>query len=109
MSEIEIPIKPLSVNKVWQGRRFKTKDYKDYEKNCLWFIKGEKIKGEIEIYYKFYVKNFLMCDVDNFIKPIQDIIVKAGLIEDDRFIKRIIAEKFKSENEKIVIDIKRLN
>jgi len=48
--KIEIPIKPLTVNKAWQGRRFKTPAYKQYEKNCRWFLKGEKVGGEEEIH-----------------------------------------------------------
>jgi len=67
------------------------------------------IKGDVEVHYSFLLKNYKMTDVDNLIKPIQDIIVKNGLIEDDRKIKRIIAEKFqlgkKDENDMMVINI----
>jgi Holliday junction resolvase RusA-like endonuclease len=104
-NKLKIPIKPLTVNKVWQGRRFKTPLYKQYEKDCAWFVKGRKIKGEVEIHYRFYLKYYATTDVDNLIKPIQDIIVKAGLIEDDRKIKLIIAEKFKAKEDRMEIII----
>lgn len=102
---MEILVKPLSVNKVWQGRRFKTFEYKKYEKDVSCFLKGKKIEGDIELHFKFYIKNDKMSDLDNFIKPILDIIVKNGLIQDDRFVKKIIAEKFHNDEEKIEIDI----
>jgi len=103
--KIKIQTHPLSVNKVWQGRRFKTKCYKDYEEELLYKIKGKKVEGFVEIDYKFYIKYFKTSDVGNFEKPLSDIIVKAGLIDDDRFIKKITMEKFKSDEEYIEIII----
>jgi Holliday junction resolvase RusA-like endonuclease len=32
---VKITIKPLSVNKAWKGKRFKTAEYKAYEKELL--------------------------------------------------------------------------
>lgn len=105
--QIEIYAKPLTVNRVWAGRRFKTPAYKAYEIEIGYLLtKEEMIKGFVEIRYDFYIKNFGLSDVDNLIKPIQDIIVKKGYIEDDRKIKKITAEKHKSEVNKIRIEIK---
>ena len=101
----KIEVKPMSVNQVWQGRRFKTQAYKQYEQDCGWFIKCPMIKGEVKVHYKFYIKHFSISDVDNFIKPIQDILVKNGAIEDDRKIIKITAEKIKSENEYIEVEL----
>jgi len=100
-----INVKPISVNTVWCGRRFKTPAYKQYEKDCLTFLKGPKLSGWVEIEYKFYIKNFKMTDVGNFEKPITDLIVKAGLIDDDRFVKKITAEKFADKDERIEVII----
>jgi Holliday junction resolvase RusA-like endonuclease len=108
-NRIKIPVKALTVNKVWQGKRFKTPLYKQYEKDCSWFLKAPLIKGEVEVNYKFYIKYFSTSDVDNFIKPLQDILVKNRLIEDDCKIKKITAEKIKSEEEWIEVEIKGLN
>lgn len=104
---MKIYIKPLSVNRCWQGRRFKTKDYKEYEEECLWLLKGwQKTEGYVEVEYKFYLKNYKASDVGNLEKPLSDIITKAGLIEDDRYIKKMTIEKFKSEQSYIEIKIK---
>jgi len=105
----KILIKPLSVNKVWQGRRFKTKDYKNYEIEVLELLKNvKKVSGIVEVKYKFYIKNFSMSDVGNFEKPLSDIIVKAGMIDDDRYVNRIVLEKYKSDKEYIEIEISKM-
>ena len=56
----------------------------------------------------FILKNYKLSDVGNFEKPISDIIVKAGLIDDDRFIKKITMEKFQSDIEYIEIIIRKI-
>ena len=105
--KLELKAKPISVNQVWQGRRFKTKLYKDYEIEISWLLKKYRgqIRGEIEIHYTFYIKNYSRTDCDNLVKPIQDILVKNGIIEDDRKIIYFSAEKIKSNIEKIEIEI----
>lgn len=104
----KVSIKPLSVNKAWQGRKFKTKDYKEYEKEFLKLLGNNKcINDFVEINYNIYIKNYKMSDVGNFEKPLSDIIVKSGIIKDDRFIKKITMEKFQSEKEFIEIIIEK--
>jgi len=107
-----LSIKPLSINEAWQGRRFKTKKYKDYERNTLILLgKNKMIKGFVSVEYNFFIKNFKMSDVGNFEKPISDIVVKSGLIEDDRFITEIVLKKYpinKDEQEYIIIKINKL-
>lgn len=101
-----LKFKPLSVNKAWQGKRFKTPEYKSYENVLLTLIKIQKpikVSGLVEVYYKFYIKEFSRSDVGNFEKPLTDIIVKAGLIDDDRYIVKTTLEKFKSDNNYIEI------
>lgn len=109
MNKIIIPLKPLSVNAVWQGRRFKTPAYLKYEKDCKWFMEGDKINGEVEIKIKFYINNYSCSDIDNFAKPILDIMVKSGLIEDDRMVKRLVLEKYKNKKESMEILISKYN
>lgn len=108
--KITIPLKPLSVNSAFQGRRFKTKLYKDFENDFLYLApKRKMIKGDIEIEYKFYLKNCKMIDYDNCIKLTQDLIVKCGWIEDDRKIYKATIYKIPSKEDRIEIKIKKLN
>jgi Holliday junction resolvase RusA-like endonuclease len=61
----------------------------------------------VEVSYRLYLKYYSTSDVGNFEKLLTDIIVKAGMIDDDRFIKKMVLEKFKSDNDYIEIEIKK--
>lgn len=71
----KISIKPLSVNKCFQGRRFKTIDYKNYEKEML--IKLPKLTfsktSNLHLEITFGYSNKL-ADIDNGLKPMIDIL-----------------------------------
>ena len=43
---IRINIKPLSGNKAWKGKRYKTNDYIKFERNCLLLIPMQKIENK---------------------------------------------------------------
>ncbi len=103
LHEIRLPIKPLSINKAYTGRRFKTPEYKVFLEACSWLLlekKREKITGWVNLNLKFFLKNFKRSDTSNNIKIIEDILVKNDVIDDDRFVKKVIAEKFKVDDEK---------
>ena len=71
-----IEIKPLSVNKCWQGRRFKTQDYKSYESTLMLLLPKLSVpSGKLRIDVIFYFKNSLS-DIDNPLKPFLDILQK---------------------------------
>ncbi len=105
--KINIPIAPLSVNRAFQGRRFKSSFYKQFEVDfCRTVPRCKKtIKGECEVHYTFYVKNYKMSDVDNCIKTCQDLLVALNYIEDDKQIVFLSAEKIKSEIPHIEVEI----
>lgn len=105
MEEI-INVPPLSVNKVWQGRRFKTKLYKDWEKDALKSMpKREMIMGDILVRLFFYMRYPKKADIDNPIKMALDLLTKRGWIEDDRKIFVLNVYKIKSKEEKIKVEI----
>lgn len=93
--ELEIPLKPLSQNVAWQGRRFKTKTYKKYQSDILQIIgyAKETIKGYVHINCIFYLLNFERTDIDNLLKCLLDTIVDLGYIEDDRKVLKYTIEK----------------
>jgi len=109
---ITIPIKPISTNQLFQGRRFKTKEYNAFLQAALYFApKVRMIKGTVSVKLDFFIKNVARSDVDNLLKGTLDLIVKAGYIEDDRYIYHLKARKFKVEeeaNERIELRIKHL-
>ena len=110
--KFKLDIQPLSVNRAWCGRRFKTKEYKAWQEEFLLLIKGqkiEKIEGEVEMYIEWASKNAKRSDVDNPIKLIIDRIVEAGIIRDDRDIWKLVVVKKKTERAYIKVEIKVLD
>jgi Holliday junction resolvase RusA-like endonuclease len=69
--------KPLSVNQAWQGKRFKTKAYKDYEKSIMLRMPKKSIDKDqmlrIEFFFGFSNPN---SDLDNPVKLLLDIAQK---------------------------------
>lgn len=89
---IKIDIKPLSVNEAWQGRRFKTQKYKEYERS-LFYLLPKKIDIPLppfQIYFKFGLSSSL-ADWDNPVKPTQDILSKKYSFN-DKLIRKAIVE-----------------
>lgn len=104
--KISLDVNPLSSNRAWQGRRFKSADYKVFEKEVTALLPvGKSFKGYVRIDYSFYVKNFNR-DVDNMIKTLQDLLVKRGYIKNDNSIVELHAVKIKSPVNKVEIDIR---
>ena len=89
---INIKIKPLSVNKCWQGRRFKTKEYEDYEMEMMCLLPRQKIsQGKLKIKIIFGFSN-KASDIDNCVKPLLDILQKR-LDFNDKNIYKMEVEK----------------
>ena len=87
----KIPLKPLSVNEAWQGKRFKTPKYKKYESDLLFILPKIKIPDPpYQLYFKFGFSSTLS-DGDNPVKPTQDILAKKYGF-DDKLIKRWVIE-----------------
>jgi Holliday junction resolvase RusA-like endonuclease len=87
-----INIKPLSVNRAFKGRRFKTKEYKDYEKELLLRLKPFNMPSSpYQIDYIFGFSN-KASDIDNGIKQFQDILCKKYNF-DDKDIYKITVKK----------------
>ena len=73
---VRVNIKPLSVNKCWQGRRFKTVEYKNYEKALLMMLPKINIpEPPFTVYYEFGFSS-IASDLDNPVKPLQDVLQK---------------------------------
>lgn len=108
MKQYTLPMRPLSVNKAWQGRRYKTNDYKAWQQEAVLHLKPQvekPLKGRLALTVEYYIKNDKTTDVDNLLKTLQDTLQLVGAIEDDRFIYEVHAYKYHSKNERIRITI----
>lgn len=96
---IAIPIKALSVNCAWQGRRFKTPAYNFYIKEMLYRLPKLNIgKAPYSVSIEFGLSSKLN-DIDNGLKTFLDCLVKKyGFDDRDIYylsVKKIITEKGK--------------
>lgn len=93
----KVDVKPLSWNKSYQGRKFKTPAYKSFEKELLLSLPGGKISNPpYRIEFEFGVSSKL-CDWDNFIKNTQDILQKKYDFNDrdimEGYVKKVLVGK----------------
>ena len=94
---ILLPIKPLSVNEAWQGKRFKTKKYISYEKEILFSLPISTLPASpYKVYYEFGFSN-VQSDLDNPVKLIQDLLQKKYGFNDkdimEANVKKVIVKK----------------
>jgi Holliday junction resolvase RusA-like endonuclease len=104
--KLSIDTPTLSQNQAWKGKRHKSDEYLAFEEEMLWKLpKMTPLDGLIEVRYNFHMKNHKMKDIDNPVKIFTDILVKAGIIKDDRYIYRMILDKIPSSVDKIEVEI----
>lgn len=99
-----IDVKPLSVNEVWKGKRYKTDKYDNYTTKLMWLLpKSYKLPPppyEIRLTWGF---SSPLSDWDNPIKPFQDILAKKYGFN-DKLIKRGVVESVSVEKGKEFIE-----
>jgi Holliday junction resolvase RusA-like endonuclease len=88
-----IKIKSLSVNQCWQGRRFKTQDYKTYEAEMFYLLPAKIVMGEkVKLSITFGFSN-KASDIDNPVKPFIDILQKRFGFNDKTIYKLEVEKK----------------
>lgn len=91
----------MSINTAWQGRRYKTKEYKQYEEDVSRTVSaGAPIDGEVAMLAVHYLTYYKRTDVGNLEKPLTDIIDKLGYLKDDKYIKWNSQIKMKAESKR---------
>ena len=79
-----------NIYKTKEGKRFVTpsEQYQNYEAAALWLvpkIPGRPINERVNIQYRFVMPTRRLCDLTNLEESIDDILVKAGLLADDKY------------------------
>ena len=109
IAEIIVDLPPLSINKAWQGRRYKTKEYVNWLKDGLLLLpKRAMITEPVEVCLTFYMRHVNQADVDNPVKTCLDLMVKRGYLKDDVQVQSLHVYKEKAETEGIKIEIREL-
>ena len=108
---IKLPIKPLSANGAWKGRRFRSDAYKAFQDHVSLLLPNsiDIPEGQLEIHLEFGFSS-AGSDWDNPIKPFQDCLAAKFGFNDNR-IKRGIVDVYpvKKGAEYIKFQIKALN
>jgi len=106
---MRLPIKPLSVNDAWKGRRFRSDVYKKYQRDIALLLRPMDIpEGLLQIHITWgFSSNG--SDYDNPIKPFQDCLQKKYGFNDNRLKRAIIdVEKVPKGSEFIDFEIREL-
>jgi Holliday junction resolvase RusA-like endonuclease len=105
-----LKIKALSVNQAWQGKRYKTPKYLEYERLMMYLLPSQlKIEsGELEIIVDFGFSSSLS-DIDNCLKPLLDCLQKKYGFNDRQVAKLVVTKsKIKKGEEYINLIINKL-
>lgn len=91
---IRVNINPMSVNAAWLGRRRKTQKYKTYEEVMLSLLEDYEIpaKGDLFILYQWGLSSAAF-DIDNPIKPLQDILQTRYGFNDNRLVRMFVEKE----------------
>jgi len=82
----KVSIKPLTSNRLWRGRRFKSHLYRSYEEELLWKLPELTVPdGELHLSITAGIRK--NADIDNVAKPFIDILQKKYGFNDSRIMK----------------------
>ena len=97
----------MSVNDVWRGRRFKTPEYKKYERDIMLLLPHLTIPdGDLLLTIEFGFSS-KASDIDNPVKPFLDCLQKKYGFNDKRIKKMIVNKEIvKKGSEYINFNIK---
>ena len=89
-----IKIKPMSVNDAWKGRRFKTDQYKNFEKAVLYMLPRNLLipEGDLFVFLEWGLSS-RGGDFDNPIKPFLDVLQKKYKFNDNQAYQAFIEKK----------------
>ena len=94
VSVFTIPISPVTkknsqriITRGNKPRILPSKKYQLYEEQALWYVpkRGVPIRDPVNVKCLFYMPTKRRCDLTNLLEAIDDILVKAGILEDDNY------------------------
>lgn len=99
---MRINVKPLSVNQLWKGQRFKTPKYTGYELEVFYKLPPLTIPdGKIQLNLRFGFSSS-NSDLSNHIKAFEDILQKKYKFNDNRFYRIILEKEIVKKGEEFI-------
>ena len=113
IAEFELKSLPPTVNNLYGRLRrsvYKKPSVRKWQAETIEYLSREwKAKAaltkELEVRIEFTTKDHRKWDIDNRIKPLQDCLERAGIIENDRQIEKLEVERKYGEQDKTRIQI----
>jgi Holliday junction resolvase RusA-like endonuclease len=99
---MKLQIKPLSVNEVWQGRKFKTKIYDKYITDVCFLLPDIELKPALYCLVITFGFSNVLCDIDNGLKPFIDCLQKKYNFNDKLIYKLIVTKEIVSKGNEFV-------
>jgi crossover junction endodeoxyribonuclease RusA len=107
---ITLPVPP-SVNNLFNNRkggRYKTAAYEEWIELSGWELLGQRARSvrgtavAVEIYLPWKLRG----DIDNRAKPVLDLLVKHGIIDDDRKVDRLVIERDTRLTDRCLVEVR---
>ena len=109
LKTITLKTKPISVNKLYQGRRYLTPEGKatklemGWEAKRLW--KEKPYKGNLSVNVMFYFKDKRMLDIDGGLKALFDCLTGIIWEDDDQITEMHVFKEVDKKNPRIEIQV----
>ncbi len=106
-----LPIPPTGTNNGYhtnQGRWYKDSKLVNWETECLYLLKGKVhlLEGAVSVKIVFVDKDKRRRDIDGRIKPVLDLLTKAGVYPDDQFVTHLeVWKEYKKDDSKVILEI----
>jgi len=98
----KIDIKPLTANRAWRGRKYKTPEYEQYQKEVFYLLPNIEVpEGKLEVHYIFGLSS-KNADYDNCIKQFQDILSETYRFNDKQIYKATIEKRDVKKGEEFI-------
>lgn len=100
---VRVKLKPVSSNRIWAGKRFRTPLYNTYETELFYLLPRSYVvpDGPLEVTYRFGFSSKLS-DIDNPIKPLTDILQKFYNFNDKQIFKMTVEKELVTAGEEFI-------
>lgn len=106
---ITLKTPPISVNRLYQGRRFLSKDGKATKEAMSWEAKSQwksvPLKGELCVNVMFYFKDKRMLDIDGGLKALFDCLTGIMWEDDDQITELHVFKEIDAKNPRVEVQI----
>ena len=104
-----IPLKPLSLNNCYRGRRFSTRQKKQYDRDLQILLPKVRVDGPLyTVTFRFFLQRPFAGDLDNLCKNLLDNIVDRGIITSDKKVVEIHLYKYRASKDSIEVQVESL-